>query len=115
MPNITINGIITDQAAYSISSDQLANEKGRFVSPGDIVYLYNVSSASGAQISFGTANDVFLDFKQVTCIGTSLNKSDHLVGAFEPTIPGELSLKFRETANAATTDQIWSVEIERAE
>jgi len=115
MGNITINGNVTDQTANSISADQLANEKGRFVQPGDEVYLYVVSSAITEQISFGTANDTFIDFKGVSSVGTSLDKSAHLVGAFQPTMPGELSLKFRETGNVSTTDLIWSVEIERPE
>jgi len=115
MTNITINGTVTDQTANSISADQLANEKGRFVQPGDEVYLYVVSSAITEQVSFGTANDTFMDFKQVSAVGTSLAKSDHLLGSFSPTMPGELSLKFRETGNVSTTDLIWSVEIERDE
>jgi hypothetical protein len=113
MTNITVNGTVTDQTANSISADQMANEKGRFVMPGDSVYLYVVSSAITEQISFGTANDTFMDFKGVSSVGTSLAKSDHLVGTFNPTQAGELSLKFRETGNVSTTDLIWSVEIER--
>lgn len=108
---ITINVALDNVTANSVSADQVANEKGRFVAAGDVVRLYAVASADTMTIQFGTANDIFIDDKRFVTTGTSLNKSDHLVGEFTASNDGELSLKFRETGGVSTTDIRASIEI----
>ena len=112
--SITINIALDNVAANSVSSDQLSGEKGRFVNEGDQINLYAVSSADTMTIQFGTANDIYCDDKRFVFVGTSLDKSAHLVGSFIATQAGELSLKFRETGGVATTDIRASVEVLQA-
>jgi hypothetical protein len=111
---ITINVALDNVSANSVSADQLSGEKGRFVAAGDMVTLYAVSSADTMTIQFGTANDIFIDDKRFVTVGTTLNKSDHVVGQFVATNDGELSLKFRETGGVSTSDIRASIEVQQA-
>lgn len=111
---ITINFALDNISANTPTADQLAGEKGRFVAAGDIVRLYALASADTATISFGTANDIFVDDKRFVYVGTSLDKSAHLIGEFTASNDGELSLKFRETGGVSTTDIRGSVEVLQA-
>ena len=111
---ITINIALDNISANAVTADQLAGEKGRFVGAGDVVRLYGVASADTATIQFGTANDIFVDDKRFVFVGTSLLKSDQLIGEFTASADGELSLKFRETGGVSTTDIRASVEILQA-
>lgn len=112
--SISINIALDNVAANSVSNDQLQGEKGRFVQEGDMVRFYAVSSADTMTIQFGTANDIFMDDKRFVFVGTSLDKSAHLIGEFTATQAGELSLKFRETGGVATSDIRASIEVLQA-
>lgn len=112
--SITINFALDNMTANAVSADQMAGEKGRFVGAGDQINLYAVASADTATLQFGTANDIFIDDKRFTTVGTTLDKSAHLIGSFVATNDGELSLKFRETGGVATTDVRGSVEVLQA-
>lgn len=77
--------------------------------PAYIISIYNVSSASGVNQTFQTADGVVINDKEIIRIGTTLNEQDHLVGEFIVPAGSPLSYFLRETAAAATTDVLTKV------
>ena len=74
------------------------------------VSVYAVSSAGGVNIEFGVGSEKAITDREIIFIGTSLSVMDHLIATFEAAAGSNLSLFFRETAAAATTDVLWKVE-----
>ena len=93
------------------TANVLSGDVNEFVGQDSLVNIYAVSSASGVRVSVFADSDLAIEDKEITTIGTTLNKSDHLFDSFPVSAGTRLSLFLRETNVAATTDVITGVEV----
>lgn len=98
-------------AASTKTANLLAGDINEFVPYPAVVNVYAVSSAAGVNISMLADSDVAIDDKEIITIGTTLNKSDHLIDSFAVGAGTRLAATLRETAAAATTDVLTAFEI----
>lgn len=96
--------------ASTKTANLLANTDLAFAPDNGIIDLYAVSSAAGVNVEVGVGNVKMITDREIITIGTTLNKSDHLLGSFGVNAGDPLSLFFRETAAAGTTDVLWIAE-----
>jgi len=89
----------------------LAGDINEFVPFDAVVNIYATSSAGGVNITILADSDVAVDDKEIVAIGTSLDKSQHLVDSFLVAAGTRLALFLRETAAAATTDVLSGIEV----
>lgn len=114
MADVSVTNNSANLSASTKTANLLANSDLAF-SPGDgVVTIYAVSSAGGVNIEAGVANDKVMTDREIIYIGTTLNTSDHEVASFNVPAGAPLSLFFRETAAAATTDVLWKVDFDYA-
>lgn len=73
--------------------------------------VYAVSSAGGIRVATYADSDIAIDDKEIVSIGTTLDKSQHLLDSFIVTSGTRLALFLRETAAAGTTDVLIGVEV----
>jgi len=108
----------TEQANVSASTktaNLLAGEQLEFI--GDVpqmVSLYAVASASGVNINFFADNDVIADDQEIVNIGTTVNRSDHLIARDVVGAGTRLFLTLREVDGTATTDVLLVIETDPA-
>ena len=100
-----------NRAANSKSANIFAGAIFEFITALSLVNIYAVASASNMNITVMGDSDITVDDQEIVAIGTTLNKSDHLLTSFVA-LPGtRLSAFLRETGGAATTDTIVGAEI----
>jgi len=109
MPKTTI--YTANQAALSKTANILAGDVNEFIPYDAEVAIRAVSSAIGIKLSIFADTDLLVDDKEVPYIGTSLIDKDHVVDTFQVQAGTRISAFARETANVATTDHYFSVEI----
>lgn len=109
MPNSTIYNL--NLAASTKTANILAGDINEFITQMSQVNIYQVSSATGVRTTVLADSDVAVDDKEIAAIGTTLNKSDHLLDSFVVGPGTRLAIFLRETAAAATTDVYTSVEV----
>lgn len=109
MSYTTINSV--DLAVNAKGSNILAGNVNEFVGSLSQVNIYSVSSASGIRITVLADSDVAVDDAEIVAIGTSLDKSQHLVDSFVVAPGTRLSIFLRNTTAVATTDVLTGVEI----
>lgn len=97
--------------ASTKTANVLSGDVNEFVPYDAIVRFYFVSSAIGVKVTVLADSDVVIDDKEISAIGTTLNKSDHLFDEFEVEAGTRLAVFLRETAAAATTDVYTGVEV----
>lgn len=97
--------------ASTKTANILAGNVNEFVGSMSQVNIYSVSSASGVRITVLADSDVAVDDAEIVAIGTSLDKSQHLVDSFVVAPGTRLSIFLRETAAVGTTDVLTGVEI----
>jgi len=97
--------------ASTKTANLLAGDINEFVPYPAVVNVYAVSSAAGVNLSMLADSDVAIDDKEIITIGTTLNKSDHLIDSFAVGAGTRLAATLRETAAAATTDVLTCFEI----
>lgn len=102
---------VVNAAAYSKSANLLAGDINEFVSQDSIVNIYAVASASGIKITALADSDVAIDDKEIMAIGTTLDKSQHLLDSFGVSAGTRLAITLRESANVATTDTLVGIEV----
>lgn len=109
MSYTTVN--TTNISANTKSANILAGNVNEFVTALSQVNIYAVSSASGIKVTVLADSDVAIDDAEIVAIGTSLDKSQHLLDSFV-VMPGtRLSVFLRETANVSTTDILTGIEV----
>ena len=98
--------------ALTKTANLLANTDLAFMPFDGIITISGVSSAVGANIEMGVANDKAITDRELLFIGTTIDKSAHEIASFPVAAGAPLSLFLRETANVATTDVIMIIEAE---
>ena len=98
-------------SASTKTSNILSGDVNEFPAYDSLVNIYAVSSAGGVRITMSVDNEVVIDDKEIVSIGTTLDKSQHLLDSFDISGGSRLSLTLRETAGARTTDVLLGVEV----
>lgn len=98
-------------AANAKTTNRLSGNINEFVPFDAEVNIYAVSSAGGINIQLLADSDVLIDDTEIVTIGTTLNKSDHLLDSFNVAAGTRLGLFLREVDGVATVDVLWGVEI----
>lgn len=98
--------------ASTKTANILSGDINEFVPFNAAVNIYAVSSASNVNLTMLADSDVLVDDKEIINIGTTLNKSDHLIDSFNVAAGSRLALFLRETGAAATTDVLVSVDVQ---
>jgi len=98
-------------AASTKTANILAGDINEFVPYPAVVNIYAVSSAANVNITVLADSDVAIDDKEIVAIGTTLDKSQHLVDSFAVGAGTRLAATLRETGAVATTDVLTSFEI----
>lgn len=93
------------------TTNLLSGDINEFVPFPAVVNVYAVSSAANVNITILADSDVAVDDKEIINIGTTLNKSDHLIDSFAVGAGTRLAAFLRETAGTATTDVLTGFEI----
>lgn len=109
MPSSNFNN--ANLSASTRTANILAGDVNEFVSQDSQVNVYAVASASSVRITLLADSDVAIDDKEIINIGTTLNKSDHLVDSFVVSGGTRLSYFLREAGAVATTDVLSSIEV----
>jgi len=106
--------IVTNNSANLTASTKTANLLAgtdlAFAPEDGTITLWAVSSAAGINIEMGVGADKAITDREIIAIGTTLSTIDHMVASFDVAGGAPLSLFFRETAAAGTTDVLWKVE-----
>lgn len=97
--------------ASTKTANILSGDINEFVKQDSRVNVYGVSSASGVRINVLADGDVAVDDKEIVAIGTTLDKSQHLIDSFAVFAGTRLAATLRETAAVATTDVLTGFEI----
>lgn len=100
-----------DLAADTTSANLLSGDINEFVTVPSQVNLFAVTSALGVNITMLADSDVAVDDQPIVAVGTSIDKSQHLVDSFLVSAGTRLALRIRETAGVATADILTGVEV----
>lgn len=100
-----------DLAANSTTANLLSGDINEFVTVPSQVNLFAVSSAAGINITMLADSDVAIDDQEIVSIGTSLDKSQHLVDSFLVGAGTRLALRLRNTTATATIDILTGIEV----
>jgi len=98
-------------AASTKTANILAGDINEFITQPSVINIYAVSSATGVRLNSLADSDVAIDDKEIIAIGTSLDKSQHLLDSFAVFAGTRLAITLRETAAVATTDVLLGVEV----
>jgi len=90
--------------ASTKTANVLAGDVNEFIGYRAQVTIYHVSSAIGVRSTVLADSDVVVDDKEIPFIGTSVDKSAHMIDRFLVAPGTRLSVFLRETAAAGTTD-----------
>lgn len=91
-------------AASTKTANVLAGDVNEFIPYRAQVTIYQVSSAIGVRCTVLADSDVVVDDKEIPFIGTTVDKSAHMVDRFLVAPGTRMAVFLRETAAAATTD-----------
>jgi len=97
--------------ANTKSANLLSGDINEFVPVDSQVNIYAVSSAVGTNITVLADSDVAVDDQEIVAIGTTLNKSDHLLDSFTVGGGTRLAIFLRDVSGAATNDINTGVEV----
>lgn len=103
--------LTTDIAANTKGANLLSGDVNEFVQSPSLVNVYAISSATGIRISMFADSDIAVDDKEIVPIGTTLDKSAHLVDSFMVAAGTRLAGFLRNTTAVATTDIITGFEV----
>ena len=97
--------------ASTKTANLLAGDINEFVPEASQINIYAVASAAGVNITILADSDVAIDDKEIIGIGTTLDKSQHLLDSFTVAAGTRLALFLREVDGTATTDVLTGVEV----
>ena len=109
MPSTNIRN--DNLAASTKTANILAGDVNEFIPYRAQVRIYQVSSASGVRCTILADSDVVVEDKEIPFIGTTLDKSAHLLDSFFVSAGTRLAIFLRETAGVATTDVLTAVDV----
>lgn len=109
MPYSTSNTV--NLGANAKSANLLAGDINEFVPVRARVNVFAVSSAIGTNITVLADSDVAVDDQEILAIGTTMDKSQHLVDSFVVAPGTRLAITLRDTSGAATNDILVGVEV----
>lgn len=98
-------------AASARTTNVLSGDINEFIAQPSVINLYAISSASNVHVTMFADSDVAIDNKEIIAIGTTLNKSDHLLDSFIVGAGTRLALFLDERGAVATTDVLLGVEV----
>jgi len=98
-------------AANTTTANLLAGDINEFVTVPSQVNIFAVTSALGVSVTALADSDVAVDDQDIVSVGTTLDKSQHLVDSFLVSAGTRLALRLRETAGVATADILTGVEV----
>ncbi len=98
-------------AANARTTNRLAGDINEFVTMPSVINVYAVSSAADVNLSMFADSDIAIEDKEIVAIGTTLDKSQHLLDSFAVGAGTRLSLFLRTTSAVATTDVLWGIEV----
>jgi len=100
-----------DIAANTTSANLLSGDINEFVTVASQVNLFAVASAREINVTMLADSDVAVDDQPIVTIGTSLDKSQHLVDSFLVSAGTRLNLRVRNTGTATTIDILTGIEV----
>lgn len=103
--------ITTNLAANTTTANLLSGDINEFVTVPSQINIFAVTSAAGVALTMLADSDVAIDDQEITGVGTSLDKSQHLLDSFLVQAGTRLALRLRETAGVSTADIITGVEV----
>jgi hypothetical protein len=107
----TVNIRRDNLSALTKTGNLLADTDLQQVAVDSQINIYGVSSASGVNMEFGAGADKVITDRELLFIGTTIDKSAHLItDPFVVEAGTNMSLFLRETANVATTDVLLIIE-----
>ncbi|MEK6876162.1 MAG: hypothetical protein AABX63_02030 [Nanoarchaeota archaeon] len=107
----TVNIRRDNLSASTKTGNLLADTDLQQVAEESQISIYAISSAAGVNMEMGAGADKVISDREILFIGTSVDKSAHLVtDPFVVEGGTNLSLFLRETAAAATTDVLLIIE-----
>jgi len=109
MSYTTVNTV--NIAANAKTANILAGNVNEFIGSMAQVNVYAVSSASAVRITVLADSDVAVDDAEILSIGTSLDKSQHLVDSFVVAPGTRLSVFLRDVGGPGTTDILTGIEV----
>jgi len=110
MPSTMLENV--NVTASTKTANLLSGDINEFIPYNAAVSIYCVSSASNVNLTVLADSDVLIDDKEIINIGTTLNKSDHLVDSFNVAAGSRLALFLRETGAAGTQDVLTAVDVQ---
>lgn len=109
---VTVN-IRKDNLSASTKTGNILADTDLQQMPFDgVVTVYGVSSASSINVEMGVGSEKTITDREILFIGTTIDKSAHLITQLEAPQGANLSCFLRETAGVATTDVILIFEAE---
>lgn len=109
MPTSTIYSL--NLTASAKTANLLAGDVNEFIGYRAQVTIYQVISALGVRSTILADSDVVVDDKEIPFIGTTVDKSAHMVDRFLVAPGTRLSIFLRETAAAGTIDAYTVVDV----
>jgi hypothetical protein len=107
----TVNIRRDNTTASTKTGNLLADTDLAQVAETSQISVYGVSSAAGINIELGAGGDKVVTDREILFIGTSIDKSAHLITEpFVVEAGTNMSLFLRETAAASTTDILLIIE-----
>lgn len=100
-----------DLTANARTANLLAGNILEFITVASQVNIFAVASAAAVNIEILADSDVAVSDSEIIAIGTSLDKSQHLIDSFAVSPGTRLALFLRTTTATATTDVLWAVEV----
>lgn len=97
--------------ANATSGNLLSGDINEFVTVPSQVNIFAVVSAVGTNMTVLADSDVAVNDQEILSIGTSLDKSQHLVDSFLVSAGTRLAITLRDTSGAATNDILVGVEV----
>lgn len=109
MPTSTF--VTTDLAANSKTANLLAGDINEFVPFRAQISIYAVNSEDDVNMTVLADSDVVVDDTEIVFVGTTVDKSAHLIDQFVVNPGTRLAIFLRETGGVATADILTIVDV----
>lgn len=109
MPKSTVYD--ANRAALTKSANLLSGNNNEFVPYDATIAIRAVASAIGMRLTVMADSDIICDDVEIPFIGVSLIDDQHVIDTFSVEQGTRITATLRETANVATTDTYFSMEV----
>lgn len=104
--------VTVDLAANTKTANLLSGDINEFTQTDSLINVYGVVSATNdIRMTVIADSDIAIDDKVIPFIGTTIDKSAHLVDSFRVFAGTRLAIFLRNTTATATTDIVVGVEV----